>query len=300
VRFWFGRIKPGRESARVVEILALANHLSLAACVGVTGWWYRQADRASSGFSSPLLPSHKYPFLSQVFSVHRSHPRLCEIAGAIKAKPLMASSTSSISSEEWERWRTAIHTLYMLENLPLGGSSGVIETMKLRHGFCARQVPILLVSAWIFQLTLLSQQTPVRVPIPAMGLGEEHAWRELPDHCVKARQTESGRDGKQCVLEGGASAGRQTPKGIVPPWLHDHSGKAGPESRYAAPRVVSIACTIASDRFAESAAAGSPKTPPGVEICTPPPYPLFRRVFQELPILKIFRSGKSTFGKVTG
>jgi hypothetical protein len=60
----------------------------------------------------------------------------------------MASSTSSISSEEWERWRNAIHTLYMLENLPLGGSSGVIETMKLRHGFCARQVPILLVSAW--------------------------------------------------------------------------------------------------------------------------------------------------------
>jgi hypothetical protein len=50
----------------------------------------------------------------------------------------MASSASSVSSEEWERWRNAIHTLYVLENLPLSGSSGVIETMKLRHGFCAR------------------------------------------------------------------------------------------------------------------------------------------------------------------
>jgi hypothetical protein len=27
----------------------------------------------------------------------------------------------------------------------------------------------------IFELTLLSQQTPVRVPIPAMGFGEEYA-----------------------------------------------------------------------------------------------------------------------------
>lgn len=43
----------------------------------------------------------------------------------------------SIDSDEWERWRNAIHTLYILENLPLGGPSGQMEMMKLRYGFDA-------------------------------------------------------------------------------------------------------------------------------------------------------------------
>jgi hypothetical protein len=46
--------------------------------------------------------------------------------------------TISLTTEEWERWRNAIHNLYILEDLPLCGSSGVIEKMKLRYGFHAR------------------------------------------------------------------------------------------------------------------------------------------------------------------
>ncbi|KAH8672228.1 Clr5 domain-containing protein [Ilyonectria robusta] len=45
--------------------------------------------------------------------------------------------TMSLTSEEWERWRNVIHTLYILEDLPLCGPSGVIEKMKLRYGFRA-------------------------------------------------------------------------------------------------------------------------------------------------------------------
>jgi hypothetical protein len=51
--------------------------------------------------------------------------------------------TMSLTSEEWERWRNVIHTLYILEDLPLCGPSGVIEKMKLRYGFRARQAPII-------------------------------------------------------------------------------------------------------------------------------------------------------------
>jgi hypothetical protein len=50
--------------------------------------------------------------------------------------------TMSITPEEWERWKNAIHTLYILEDLPLCGPSGVIEKMKLRYDFHARQAPI--------------------------------------------------------------------------------------------------------------------------------------------------------------
>ena len=59
----------------------------------------------------------------------------------------------SIASEEWERWRNAIHTLYILEDLPLCGPSGLIEQMKLRYGFHARQAPTM---PWqkAFQLTV--------------------------------------------------------------------------------------------------------------------------------------------------
>ncbi len=49
----------------------------------------------------------------------------------------------SLTSEDWERWRNAIHTLYILENLPLCGPSGVIEEMKVRYGFHARQAPLI-------------------------------------------------------------------------------------------------------------------------------------------------------------
>lgn len=48
---------------------------------------------------------------------------------------------TSVTSEEWERWRNAIHTLYVLQDLPLCGPSGLIEQMKLRYGFHARQAP---------------------------------------------------------------------------------------------------------------------------------------------------------------
>ncbi len=51
--------------------------------------------------------------------------------------------TTSISSEEWERWKNAIHTLYILEDRPLCGPSGLIEEMKSRYGFHARQAPII-------------------------------------------------------------------------------------------------------------------------------------------------------------
>lgn len=43
----------------------------------------------------------------------------------------------------------------------------------------------------------------------------------------------------------------------------------------------------------------SPETPLGVEICTPPAYPVFRRVFEELPILKFLRSEEIKFSKIT-
>jgi len=42
------------------------------------------------------------------------------------------------TSEKWEKWRNAIHTLYIVENLPLCGPSGVIVQMELRYGFRAR------------------------------------------------------------------------------------------------------------------------------------------------------------------
>ncbi|KAK4234146.1 ankyrin repeat-containing protein [Achaetomium macrosporum] len=42
-------------------------------------------------------------------------------------------------------------------------------------------------------------------------------------------------------------------------------------------------------------AATSPETPPGIEICTPPPYPLFQRVFLDLPILQFLRSTTTVF-----
>lgn len=45
-----------------------------------------------------------------------------------------------------------------------------------------------------------------------------------------------------------------------------------------------------ANKSAESGAPTSPKTPAGVQICTPPSYPVFRRVFQELPILRFLRS----------
>ena len=49
----------------------------------------------------------------------------------------------SLTSEDWERWKNAIHTLYILENLPLCGPTGVIEEMNLRYGFHARQAPMI-------------------------------------------------------------------------------------------------------------------------------------------------------------
>ena len=45
-------------------------------------------------------------------------------------------------------------------------------------------------------------------------------------------------------------------------------------------------------------AAPSPETPPGIEICTPPPYPLFQRDFLDLPILQFLRSTTTVFGKM--
>ncbi len=51
---------------------------------------------------------------------------------------------SSITAEEWERRKNAIHTLYILDDLPMVGSSGVIEMMKQRYGFCARQASYLI------------------------------------------------------------------------------------------------------------------------------------------------------------
>jgi hypothetical protein len=45
-------------------------------------------------------------------------------------------------------------------------------------------------------------------------------------------------------------------------------------------------------------AATSPKTPAGIEICTPPPFPAFQKAFQELPILHTLRSVSNSLGKV--
>jgi hypothetical protein len=42
-----------------------------------------------------------------------------------------------ISSEEWERWKNAIQTLYIFEDRPLQGPLGVIKLMEDRHGFKA-------------------------------------------------------------------------------------------------------------------------------------------------------------------
>jgi hypothetical protein len=50
-----------------------------------------------------------------------------------------------------------------------------------------------------------------------MGFPEEYAWGELPDPRVKARQTKTGRQGDERVLEGTAYACCEAPEGIIPP-----------------------------------------------------------------------------------
>jgi hypothetical protein len=48
----------------------------------------------------------------------------------------------------------------------------------------------------------------------------------------------------------------------------------------------------------EPEAAASPLTPVDVQVLTPPPYPLFRSVFLELPTLSFLRSAMPAFGKI--
>ena len=49
-----------------------------------------------------------------------------------------AQTMAPIKDMAWERWKNAIHTLYMVEKRRLEGKDGVIETMKSRHHFVAR------------------------------------------------------------------------------------------------------------------------------------------------------------------
>lgn len=45
------------------------------------------------------------------------------------------------SDAEWERWRNAIHTLYVVEKKPLEGKHGVMGIMKEKYNFQARFGP---------------------------------------------------------------------------------------------------------------------------------------------------------------
>ncbi|KAI5923670.1 ankyrin repeat-containing domain protein [Camillea tinctor] len=40
-------------------------------------------------------------------------------------------------SQDWGKWKNAIHSLYILEKRPLQGSGGVMESMETKHGFQA-------------------------------------------------------------------------------------------------------------------------------------------------------------------
>lgn len=42
------------------------------------------------------------------------------------------------SDARWDRWRNAIHTLYVVEKRPLTGKNGVMSAMKEKHNFEAR------------------------------------------------------------------------------------------------------------------------------------------------------------------
>ncbi|KAK4246409.1 ankyrin repeat-containing protein [Corynascus novoguineensis] len=160
-------------------------------------------------------------------------------------------SKHTASSGDWERWKNAIHALYVLENLPLRGPSGVIETMKSRYGFSAtkRQYEHRF-QQWGFEKNIVGENYPVI----ASKLGKRKAagkesnvfWKGELVPPAKIRK-ESARHGYMTTLE----------------------------KMYQAQA---------------SAVAISPKTPPGVEITTPPTYPVVRRVFQELPVLNILRS----------
>jgi len=50
-----------------------------------------------------------------------------------------------------------------------------------------------------------------------MGLPEEYAWGELPDHHLKAWQTKIGRQGFERLLEGTAGACREAPERVLTP-----------------------------------------------------------------------------------
>ncbi|OAQ66020.1 ankyrin repeat-containing protein [Pochonia chlamydosporia 170] len=163
----------------------------------------------------------------------------------------------SITIEEWERWRNAIHTFYILDNLPLLGPSGVIETMKLRYNFHAskRQYEYRL-QQWGFEKNMPGWYYPiVATKLGKRKLAGEESnvyWRDELVPAAKIRK-ESSRHGYMTTLE----------------------------------RVY---------KAQENANAGqSPKTPPGVQICTAPPYFSYRKVLQDLPILQLLRSMNFNF-----
>jgi len=128
------RFIPHNREFGACEILDVTNHLGLRLS--------QEPEHQSSGgthhFPQRLCLRHPFSHIALSPNLSSYIIRLSFLTSVhLNSEPIM---TKQKTAEEWERWRNAIHTLYILEDLPLCGPSGVIEKMKICHGFHARHV----------------------------------------------------------------------------------------------------------------------------------------------------------------
>jgi hypothetical protein len=217
------------------------------------------------------------------------------------------------TDEDWERWKNAIHTLYILEDRKLGGPDGVKETMENRHNFKARYVvndeDRLVVPAadhedngsesqyhrrldrWGFNKKLTAQNWRIVDSKfrkrKADGKKSEMFYQGLLVPAAKVRR-EISRHGYTTLERFQAAQG--TNSCLLFPLL---SCPMLPSPTYKCTRKVMVSLMIFTPLFSHSVVdcfAESPRTPPGVEICTPSRSPVYRRVFRDLPVLGFLRS----------
>ncbi|KAK4442457.1 ankyrin repeat-containing protein, partial [Podospora aff. communis PSN243] len=160
----------------------------------------------------------------------------------------------------WERWRNAIHGLYILDNLP---PKKVKEAMEIRHCFYAKQATaprtlfiesqyIYQFKKWRFQKHMVTESYPV----------------------IESKLGKRKRQGKESNVYW---RGQLIPAAKLRKELSRHGTKPTLAASYRG--IYSV----------------SPLVPADVQIFTPPPYHLFRSVFLELPTLGFLRSVMSAF-----